>query len=579
VSGKLPPRRLRQAWSRVLRTLRANRAECILFAVSLALNLYGMARDLPQVTHPDEPKVVRRALAMGTGDLNPHFFLYPTLWIYLVFLAQAAAVAVGLATGALRDLAHVRTLVFIDPTIFFVPARILAAVFGAGSVLLTVRLGRRVSPSAGVLAGALVCLFGPFVWQAHYATGDVPLLFFVLWSLLLCVREAEGSVPPRRGVWLGPLVAGLAISIKWNGVTVLGGVVAALVWRSRAEGWPASRLVRRLLSASVLAAVALAATSPFAFLDPRALLDGIRELVHGTITVREAQFGSWSYVSLVLREAGPILLAAGLLGWGLALASRRRAQLRPLAWTQLGHAIPCALAIQLSGYKAARFFLLLWPTLALGAAITWERMCGLLDGRPRGVRRLVIAIAALAILAPLARSVWTAERDFAHVSAGAQVTRWIEGHLAPGTRVFVDQASNVALRPDRATVERRMEIWATQTDRKTRQLERAYREYLQTMAPERGYALVPTDSAQLNTWASGSDPERDYADDRLEGVAYVVTRTRLLALAGEGPRDRFYAHVRAGFRGIHGAAAPRGDSVIVLRRIEACKAPGADPPR
>src|SRR4029079_11012938 len=43
----------------------------------------GLAFGLPYVPHPDEPAVVNIAQRMlRTGDLDPHHFVYPSLYIY-----------------------------------------------------------------------------------------------------------------------------------------------------------------------------------------------------------------------------------------------------------------------------------------------------------------------------------------------------------------------------------------------------------------------------------------------------------------------------------------------------------------
>ena len=42
---------------------------------------------LPELYHADEPNVVNRALAYGTGDLNPHYFKIPPAVSYWVFFS------------------------------------------------------------------------------------------------------------------------------------------------------------------------------------------------------------------------------------------------------------------------------------------------------------------------------------------------------------------------------------------------------------------------------------------------------------------------------------------------------------
>src|SRR6185369_7586859 len=74
-------------------------AALLLFA--LALRLWGIHYGLPWLFYfHDEPQVVLRALRFGTGDLNPHFFIWPgTLLLWLAFLAYGGLFAFGTLAG------------------------------------------------------------------------------------------------------------------------------------------------------------------------------------------------------------------------------------------------------------------------------------------------------------------------------------------------------------------------------------------------------------------------------------------------------------------------------------------------
>ena len=48
---------------------------------------------------------MNRALAFGTGDLNPHNFLYPTLYFYVLFAWEGLFVLAGRAAGVFESLA------------------------------------------------------------------------------------------------------------------------------------------------------------------------------------------------------------------------------------------------------------------------------------------------------------------------------------------------------------------------------------------------------------------------------------------------------------------------------------------
>src|SRR5207247_11395661 len=70
-----------------------------LFLLAAGLRVWGVHWSLPYVIHADESLIVDRAVhIVKTGDLNPHWFVYPALVIYL----QAAVDKLNLLWGTWR---------------------------------------------------------------------------------------------------------------------------------------------------------------------------------------------------------------------------------------------------------------------------------------------------------------------------------------------------------------------------------------------------------------------------------------------------------------------------------------------
>ena len=54
-----------------------------ILAVAFFFRVYGINFGLPYIYHPDEPSIVKRALSMiRSGDFSPHWFDWPSLYIY-----------------------------------------------------------------------------------------------------------------------------------------------------------------------------------------------------------------------------------------------------------------------------------------------------------------------------------------------------------------------------------------------------------------------------------------------------------------------------------------------------------------
>ncbi len=246
-------------------------ALALVLALALAVRLIAFRWGLPDETHlfsyhPDEYHSLRGIFALASGDLNPHFFNYGSLYLYLA----AAACVMGhprhlLAEdlwapggpelpGALRD--------------WTLDARVVTLVLGVVTVLLVYALaGRMWGHRAGVLAALALAVMPLHVVHSHYATVDVPMTFFVTLTLLLSVVLLQRPTW-QNFVWAG-VAGGLAASVKYSGALVL--IAPAVAWvvllvRNRAEQEARAPAAAPLILL-VAAVVAFALTSPFTFLD------------------------------------------------------------------------------------------------------------------------------------------------------------------------------------------------------------------------------------------------------------------------------------------------------------------------
>ncbi|PIO08996.1 hypothetical protein COT47_00290, partial [Candidatus Woesearchaeota archaeon CG08_land_8_20_14_0_20_43_7] len=115
----------------------------LILALALALRLLGIDFGLPYVFYPDEAVIVNHAVAFGTGDLNPHYFNYPSLYMYVMFVIYGLIYVVGWLTGIFASTADFARLFFNDVTLFYLPGRLISAVCGVASVAMVYLLGRR----------------------------------------------------------------------------------------------------------------------------------------------------------------------------------------------------------------------------------------------------------------------------------------------------------------------------------------------------------------------------------------------------------------------------------------------------
>src|SRR5262252_6181299 len=176
-----------------------------ILAGAAALRLVGIQYGLPfgNLLNPDEQSIVPRAWKMvHGGGLDPHWFDYPTLVMYVLAPFQAWDAQPSVLT-----------------------ARIVVVVLGLLAVAASWWLGLRAYGTlAAVVAAAVVAVETTHVAYSHMAVTDVPLTAAIAASLALMIGG--------RLEWAG-VVAGLAAGAKYPGVFLLAPLVVAAWGRWR----------------------------------------------------------------------------------------------------------------------------------------------------------------------------------------------------------------------------------------------------------------------------------------------------------------------------------------------------------
>jgi 4-amino-4-deoxy-L-arabinose transferase-like glycosyltransferase len=237
----------------------------LLLALTLcaaALRLWKADWALPYVPHPDEPAIMNVVLRMlRNGDFNPHFFYYPSVWIYVQAAVSWLHLQWGTASGLYAGAAQLPETTDIATSVpgFFVWGRVATALAGAATVPLVFRLAQRLAGSlAGFAAALLLCVNTFNVINSHYITTDVPATFWTALALVATLRVLDHGT--WRAYLLAGALAGLAAGTKHNAALTAAAIAAAhaLRWRGRMV-WTAPRL----LGAAAAMIGAFLLTSPY----------------------------------------------------------------------------------------------------------------------------------------------------------------------------------------------------------------------------------------------------------------------------------------------------------------------------
>ena len=398
-----------------------------MLTAAAALRFWSLGHGIPHALSVDEPEIVERALRMmRTGTLNPHFFDYGQLHIYIQLAVSIVRFIVGSVTGAWSSLAQAPS------DSFYLWGRAVTALFGVATVYVVFRIGLRWGARHALLAAALLAVMPLHVRYSHYVLTDAPLTFFVALAMLMSLRAHERPVL-RAFAWAGAMV-GLAAAVKYNGGLAL---VLPLVacWMT-----PAARPSRGACTLATIgaAAVAFLVTAPFTLLDLPGFLDRFASLTaeyrNGTPPAEPGSIIYLKHLRLQFGTPGMLLIAGGMI---MALVRAVRGPGR-VPWTlALAFTVPYFFMVADQRIIYARYMLPLVPMLCLLAAAAVISGVSLLRRYefPWGVRTALIATLTIALLGQPAYTAVNFNRMIARTWTTDLAYQWITANIPEGSRI------------------------------------------------------------------------------------------------------------------------------------------------
>jgi len=354
-----------------------------LILVATILRLYGLRWGLPDSTHlfsyhPDEYHSLRGLFSLAQGSLNPHFFNYGSLYLYVV----AAAAVISHGSLLLGPVPSALTFEGLPEalSLWTLDARIVSVLAALLTILAVYWLSRQVLGNSAALIGCAFLATMPLhVLHSHYGTVDVTQALFVTLCLLFSVRIIQ-RCNWQDCVWAG-IMAGLAASTKYNGAVVIVAAFAAIFLSRSAGGWPSlarlcgehrTAVATRMLLVLLIVASAAAAfllTSPYTVLAwHEAKRDIFFEIQHmragEPLAVLAEPSGLLFHLKNLLSPGVGLVLILAIMGAVLAVVQRRR-ELYPL----IGFAVLWMMLISVAKVRYTRYEMSLLPVLAVLAAV------------------------------------------------------------------------------------------------------------------------------------------------------------------------------------------------------------------
>jgi hypothetical protein len=404
-------------------------ALAVILIAAFGLRIWGIKQGLPYSYNSDEAThFVPRAIAFFSHDLNPHYFLNPPAYSYLLHITFE--LWFGSGDAAVRSYTN-------DPTAVFVVARVVAAALGTVAVGLTYVAGTRLfNRSVGLLAAAIFGFAFLPVFYSHLALNDVP----TLGPVALALYGAGGVV--RRGrlrdYVIGGIGVGLAAATKYTGgITAVCLVAAAFC--DGAGGTP-KLAVRNLVISGVIALAAFVLANPFSVIHFSEFTNGLSQqasLAAGSDPFKlGAHHGSGTAYYMWTFTWG--------LGWGPSLAALGGAALL-LARRKLGLAlvlIPAPILFIIFMGDQQRFFgrwlMPIFPLVAILAAYAATELVRWLDRARRLRTALAAPLIAVLLLAQSVVAVIHSDEVLSRPDTRSLTRSWMVDHVPAGAKVVIE---------------------------------------------------------------------------------------------------------------------------------------------
>ncbi|MGH2914974.1 MAG: ArnT family glycosyltransferase [Solirubrobacteraceae bacterium] len=412
------------------RSVAAHRvALALVLAITLLLRLWGVKQGLPYSYNSDEAAhFVPRAIAFFSQNYDPHYFLNPPAYSYLLHFALE--LWFGSADAVRRVYAS-------NPTAVFVLARVVAALLGTISVWLTYLAGARLfDRTVALLAAAVFGVAFLPIFYSHLALNDVPALAPV--ALALYGVAGVLRTGSRREYALAGVGIGLAAATKYTGGVISVCLLAAALCDG-AAGAPLTA-TRRLALATGCALAMFVIANPYSVLDFSAF--------HSGITTQQALAAGSDPEKLGTTAASGTAFYFWTFSWGLgwvpSLAALGASVLlivrRRLAKALVLIPAPVLFILFMGDQQRyfGRWLMPVFPVVALLGAY----------GAVELVRRLVAArrlpavpVAAVAVVVMLAQSVAAVlhnDRVLSRPDTRNLARAWMVAHVPAGSKVVVE---------------------------------------------------------------------------------------------------------------------------------------------
>jgi 4-amino-4-deoxy-L-arabinose transferase-like glycosyltransferase len=279
---------------------------------AICIRYQGIEFGLPLAPHPDELLIINKASSIvKNADCNPHFFNYPSLYIYM----QSALIKAHYEVGKISGKEY--SFNAIDRSTTFVTGRLLTLILSLGTICTVYVIGTLLfDRMTGLLSTLFIAFSFLHITHSYVATVDSPMVFWAMLSFLMsAVIFLNG--PKLRYYILNGIFIGLAIGTKYTAFIAVVPLIYSHLYR---HSFSIRKIFdRKLILAFLVLTLAFIISTPYAIFDfQKFYTDILWEAKHYSETGHpghEAESTSYrAYSSCLLNGFGLIPIMISFLG-------------------------------------------------------------------------------------------------------------------------------------------------------------------------------------------------------------------------------------------------------------------------
>ncbi|MDD5070051.1 MAG: phospholipid carrier-dependent glycosyltransferase [Candidatus Omnitrophica bacterium] len=406
--------------------------------LAIIVRVRGIGFGLPNTQCRPDETISTNIIHSVFLKFHPGSFNWPSLYKYLILGLYFIYYGLSFLLGRYESFNDFGAAYLLEPTYFYIIARLLSVFFGVFTVYMLYKLAFSFSKNNYTVSLLSALFLGTaylHVRDSHFATPDVTATFFIVCSVYFIIGSYHSQ--SIKSYCLAGVFAGLAASAKYIGFFLILPAFLAfgLKFFNRQGDWSRFEVNKLILVFILALGISFFVASPYVLLDYKGFeKDVFYELNHLNLGHQGLGEKDWLYhlkFSLFFGLGGTLFLSS-LLGIITIIKHDFKKALIVLSFLATYYFV-CAR----SKTVFLRYIIPLLPFLCLSAAFFVNSILKLIADRFPGKKSFFIKVIIVSVvLFPSALSIIKFDSLLAKPDSRLIAKRWIDENLTDGSTVY-----------------------------------------------------------------------------------------------------------------------------------------------